>query len=64
MELSINNLNGDGSGMSGEEPVEDTLTPDCFPWPQDDIPDAKPDEAWAAIDILQDRPFPSGPAQT
>ena len=52
--MESDNYLGDGPETGGEESMEDTLAPDCYPWPQDDTPDAKPDETFAAIDIAEE----------
>jgi hypothetical protein len=64
MESFNNHPNGDESGLNGEESQEDSMAPDCFPWPQDDTPDAKPDETLAAIDIVQEKLSQSPPKET
>ncbi len=63
MESVLNNPMGDAPGTGGEETMEDTMAPDCFPWPQDDTPDAKPDEALAAIDIVKEKNSQQPPAK-
>jgi hypothetical protein len=53
--MESQNQIGDGPEMGGEESIEDAMAPDCYPWPQDDTPDAKPDETLAAIDIAEEK---------
>jgi hypothetical protein len=62
MEMNFEYPLGENAEAAGEESLEDSMAPDCFPWPQDDTPDAKPEETLAAIDIhLEKEPPPRSP---
>ncbi len=64
METSSADPLGGGPEMPADECMEDSMAPDCFPWPQDDTPDAKPEETLSAMDIHLDKisqPLPPNP---